>query len=175
METKILESNEQLPILKPILLATDFVEKIKGDKLNSDVMMLIAQDDNYVYFVSCLKEWNEDYEQNPKFIRIYEDEGIMENGDKKDITLAKGIDLSTIFKINFYELIEKIGHDLDQIPSLPYLGLRNQLEFVNKITENINEESRNNAPRIVIIRRRATLNDFDVREARNKMNQLQDL
>lgn len=174
METKITTSNEQLPILKPILLASDFVEKIKGDKLYSDVMMLIAQDEDYVYFVSCLKEWEKNYDLDPRFIKIYEEEGIMENGDKKPITLAKGIDLSTIFKINFHELIEKVGHKLNQLPALPYLGLKNQLEFVNRITENINEETKVNAPRIVIIRRRATLNDFDVRECKRKLNQVQD-
>ncbi|WP_027120624.1 hypothetical protein [Mycoplasmopsis lipofaciens] len=139
-----------LPVLKPIILTPNFVQKIKGECIKSDVMMLIAEDEEYVFFVSCLKEFDEKC-SNSDVIKINTTEGVSEKGDTENITIAKAIDLSIIYKMDYFELKKKLQNENNEVEKLPYLGIKNQLEVVNKITEKLS--STDDLPKLVIIKK----------------------
>ena len=56
MENLQVNNNLALPVLKPILLSLKFVQRVKGERLKSDVMLLITEDDDYVFFISGLRD-----------------------------------------------------------------------------------------------------------------------
>ncbi|EGV00068.1 hypothetical protein [Mycoplasmopsis columbina] len=140
-----------LPVLKPILLNQDFLTKVKGEKLKSNILVLIAEDENYVFFVSCLKELSDSSIDEQDFVLIKQNEGLNENGELTTIDLAKFVDLRTIFKIDYFDLKSKVVNDNNQIKTLPYLGIQNQLEVVNKISDKLN--SKTNLPKLVMIKK----------------------
>lgn len=143
---------EPLPILKPLLLAPEFISKIKGEnKLKTNVMMLIAEDGDNLFFVSCLFEKEKD-ENHPYVLNIDEENGILDNGGKKFIAYAKAIDLSVIYKINYYELISKIQNDRNDIETLPYLSIKDQLNVVEAITKKLKDKI--NAPKLILIKKK---------------------
>lgn len=96
---------ELLPVLKPISLYPEFIDKIDGEnKLKSNVITVIAIDDNDVYFVSGLLSENTD-SANQNIINIDTEDGILENGKSAKVILAKAIDLSIIYKMSYDELV----------------------------------------------------------------------
>ncbi|QSF13877.1 hypothetical protein [Mycoplasma sp. Mirounga ES2805-ORL] len=143
--------NFPIPVLKPIYLATEFVNKIKGDTLKSNVMMLIAEDDDDVFFVSCFKELDSMRINSNDIIEIDVKDGINENGETQKVDIAKFIDLSNIFKMNYHDLKRKIVNDDHEISKLSYIGIKNQIEVVNRITEKLNNSD--DMPKLVIIKK----------------------
>nr|WP_307907250.1 hypothetical protein [Mycoplasmopsis bovis] len=79
---------ELLPVLKPISLYPEFIDKIDGEnKLKSNVITVIAIDDNDVYFVSGLLSENTD-SANQNIINIDTEDGILENGKSAKVILS---------------------------------------------------------------------------------------
>ncbi|MGV2393446.1 UNVERIFIED_CONTAM: hypothetical protein O8I53_11110 [Campylobacter lari] len=57
---KINNNAYELPVLKPLYLKDKFLEKIHGNnKLTSNIIMIVAQDEEYVYFTACQTENDE--------------------------------------------------------------------------------------------------------------------
>ncbi|MBU4689751.1 hypothetical protein KQ878_02465 [Mycoplasma zalophidermidis] len=139
-----------LPVLKPIILLSDFVRRIKGGNLKSEIIMLVAEDEDSVFFVSCLNT-AEINESNKDLLKIRQDRGISNDGETVEIKIANYIDLSTIYKINYDDLKRKIDYTSGDIDSLPYLGIENQLDVVNRLTEKLNNY--NDLPRLIVIKK----------------------
>ncbi|WP_063626028.1 hypothetical protein [Mycoplasmopsis gallinarum] len=140
-----------LPVLKPLVLDELFIKKIKGDKLKTQIILLIAEDEEFVFFINGLEEKNFD-NSNPDHISIISSEGMDENGKLQQISSIKGVDIGTIFKIKYFDLIDKIITKSDEIESLPYLGINDQINIVEQITTKLN--SNDNLPHLVIIRKK---------------------
>ncbi|WP_029513413.1 hypothetical protein [Mycoplasmopsis primatum] len=146
-----------LPILKPIALVPEFVEKVKGDnKLKTNVIVLIAEDENCAYFVSGMLAKNED-EDNQSIVNLDTEDGILDNGETANILLAKSIDLSVIYKMDYDELISKIQTKWENMARMPYLSIKDQLSVVNAISENITNQK--NLPKLVLIRKKKAENN----------------
>ncbi|EIN15336.1 Hypothetical protein MAGb_0180 [Mycoplasmopsis agalactiae 14628] len=152
-ESKKVESKiEVLPVLKPISLFPEFIEKISGEnKLKSNVITLIAIDNNDVYFVNGLLEENNDI-SNENIINIDTEDGILDNGKSAKVLLAKAIDLSVIYKMNYDELVPKIQTSWEDMARLPYISLKDQLKIVNWVTANIANQG--SVPKLVVIRKK---------------------
>ncbi|QBF34492.1 hypothetical protein EG856_00920 [Mycoplasmopsis phocirhinis] len=147
---EIKTENRSLPVLKPIAFLPDFIEKLKGESLKSNVIMLVAEDEDDMFFVACEKEWKPDFDNNDDYIKIKTSDGVCEDGKIKEITLAKGININTIYKMNYYELMKNLVTEPD-FDLEPYLGINNQLEIVDRISKKLNEVS--SLPKLVVIRK----------------------
>ncbi|MBU4690101.1 hypothetical protein KQ874_00055 [Mycoplasma sp. ES3157-GEN-MYC] len=145
-----------LPVLKPILLLPDFVKKIKGGNLKSEIIMLVAEDEDSVFFVSCLNVAKIDA-SNKDLLKIRQDRGISNDGETAEIKIANYIDLSTIYKINYDDLKRKLDYTNGHIDSLPYLGIENQLDVVNRLTEKLNNYD--DLPRLIVIKKNKKVNN----------------
>ncbi|BAW18050.1 hypothetical protein MBVG596_0135 [Mycoplasmopsis bovigenitalium] len=138
-----------LPVLKPIKLKNDFINKIKGGSLKSDVIVLVAEDGEYVFFIECVKELKDGY--NDKDILPFSiDEGVLKSGKFEKINLAKGIKLSKIFKIKYDEIIGKLD-EIDKIDSLPFLGINDQIKLVDKLTTKLQDTL--DLPKLIVIQK----------------------
>ncbi|QQH21865.1 hypothetical protein HYE34_02220 [Mycoplasmopsis bovis] len=143
---------ELLPVLKPISLYPEFIDKIDGEnKLKSNVITVIAIDDNDVYFVSGLLSENTD-SANQNIINIDTEDGILENGKSAKVILDKAIDLSIIYKMSYDELVPKIQTSWDNMARLPYISLKDQLKVVNWVSANLANQS--GTPKLVVIRKK---------------------
>lgn len=152
MENLQVNNNLALPVLKPILLSPKFVQRVKGERLKSDVMLLITEDDDYVFFISGLRDWKEEYKDNPYIVKLHCEEGLDEQGSPKMIEIAKAVDLSAIFKMNYFDLRNKIINKNNEVDSLAYLGIKDQIAIVNKVMELLNDNKMR--PTLVLIQRR---------------------
>ncbi|WP_406616836.1 hypothetical protein [Mycoplasmopsis adleri] len=146
----------ELPILKPLPLTLEFVKKIKGDnKLETNVIMLIAEDGDDLFFVNCLQK--EDTEQTLiNSLEIDVDQGILDDGSFKKIELCDTINLDVIYKMDRNELITKIDWLKDySSDELPYLAIKDQLIIVDKISDLLADD--NTKPKLVLIRKKTRL------------------
>lgn len=152
-----METNQQtnqaltLPVLKPITIEKEFLDKIKGDSLKSNIIMLIAEESDYVFFLACCNE-NETSNIDPEdIVKLNTQKGILDNGQDAKITLADSIDLSTIYKINYFDLRKKVSISEKELPNYPYLGIEDQISVVNKLSTKL--KSATNMPRLVLIKK----------------------
>ncbi|MCS4537080.1 hypothetical protein NXS15_03010 [Mycoplasma sp. CSL7475-4] len=148
--------NRSLPVLKPIAFLPDFINKLKGESLKSNVIMLVAEDEDDMFFVACEKEWKPEYDNNQDYIKIKTAEGVCEDGNIREITLAQAIDISTIFKMNYFELVKNLVSEPD-FDAEPYLGINNQLEIVDRISKKLSQAS--DLPKLVVIRKAKKAHD----------------
>ncbi|WP_232840937.1 hypothetical protein [Mycoplasma tauri] len=147
--------NVSLPVLKPLALKPEFVSKIKGDnRLKTNVIIVLARDEEHAYFLCCLLSKNED-QNNKNIININIDDGINDRGELKKIILAQSIDTSAIYKMDYNELISKLQTRFENMDELPYLTIKDQLNIVDKIAENVNNSA--NPMRLVLIRKKPKL------------------
>ncbi|AIA29499.1 hypothetical protein MCFN_01790 [Mycoplasmopsis californica] len=140
-----------IPVLKPIVLNQDFINRIKGGSLKSSSIVIIADDDEYVFFVQCIKKWDESLHQNSNIVRLQCDNGIADNGDLATIDVASAIDISVIFKMNYHDLKAKLDYQNYDFNSMPYLGIEDQLLIVNKLSAKLNDTT--NLPKLVVLRK----------------------
>lgn len=131
------KDNELLPILKPLWMKENFIKRINDEKLHSTGILIIADDDEYFYFLSCYdKKTDEQNYANPKdIIKIIKNNGITDKGDLKEIENLYAIDLSKIFKIKRKDMYLNLKTKDYEMDDLPYLGLKNQLQVVDRIGE----------------------------------------
>lgn len=136
------KNNELLPILKPLWMKENFIKKMNNEKLHSTGILIIADDDEYFYFLSCYdrKIEEQDYDNPKDIIKIIKDDGITDKGDLKKIENLYAIDLSKIFKINHQDLYINLWTKDYEMEDLPYLGVKNQLQVVDRIAEKLNSD-----------------------------------
>ncbi|UUM18988.1 hypothetical protein [Mycoplasma sp. 1018B] len=154
MNTQHLEPKTSLvlPVLKPINMKDKFLEKL-GDKFKSNVIIIVAMEEKYAYFLSCLKETQKIIE-NEKIIPINIHEGTLENGNLKIIELANYIDISTIYRIS----VENIKYFAkSEYNDLPYLSIFDQMKIIELLTNNLSNKK--NIDLIYIKKRNQNLNN----------------
>ncbi|WP_036461440.1 hypothetical protein [Mycoplasma simbae] len=140
-----------IPVLKPLALKQEFIDKIKGKSLSSNKIMIIADQDEYVFFLMCKEEWNEYDIANADLAQISQQKGMMSDGTSKSITLARAVDMSKIFKMNYHELKSKIDYEHFDPDLQPYLGIEDQLKVVNELS--IRLRNVNDLPRLIVLRK----------------------
>ncbi|WP_029512892.1 hypothetical protein [Mycoplasmopsis iners] len=140
-----------LPVLKPMKLNQIFMDKL-GGKLNSNVILLIALEEENAYFISCYEEINQ-HVQESDLIKIHVDEGIKENGEIINVALAKYVDLSVIYRIKVQDLF--YWSEKEHLNDLPYLGIKDQIAIVNELTKRFDDEL--NKPNMVYIKRKTRM------------------
>ncbi|MEA4115489.1 hypothetical protein VBM87_01675 [Mycoplasma sp. 744] len=154
MNTQHLEPKTSLvlPVLKPINMKDKFLEKL-GDKFKSNVIIIVAMEEKYAYFLSCLKETQKIIEDE-KIIPINIHEGTLENGNLKIIELANYIDISTIYRIS----VENIKYFAkSEYNDLPYLSIFDQMKIIELLTNNLSNKK--NIDLIYIKKRNQNLNN----------------
>lgn len=145
------ENINLLPILKPISFKQKFLDNLTGEQLNSATFMLIADDQEYFYFLSCFDQDIDQFElqSNKDIIKIDQNDGITDEGESKVIENAYAVELTKIFKISKKDMFYNLKTSEEQMEQMPYLGIKNQLQVVDRMGEKINSE--NDKPKIVLI------------------------
>ncbi|WP_027334804.1 hypothetical protein [Mycoplasmopsis felifaucium] len=157
-ETKLnnKEFENELPLLKPLPLKMSFISKINGDnKLSTNIVMLIAQEDNYVFFVNCLSNHEVD-KANKLELSIVN--GHNDKNELCEINLCRSIILDVIYKMNKDELVHNFELNLDEIQHLPYISMQDQFILVEKISEIINGKTTN--AKLVLIKKKQPINNI---------------
>lgn len=147
------ENINLLPILKPLWFKENFIERMTGEKLHSPGLLIIADDDEYFYFLSCYdrKIEEQDYDNPKDIIEVIKGDGITDEGELKEIEDLYAIDLSKIFKIKRKDMYLNLKTKDYEMDDLPYLGVKNQLQVVDRIGEKINSDK--DKPKMVLIMR----------------------
>lgn len=149
----IVEKNQEkykpLPILKPIFFKEEFVNKLNGEQLHSNGVLIIADDEEYFFFVSCFNKPNLTIADNPDIIMVNNNDGITDEGETKEIVGISAVDVSRMFKMSFKDFYKNLKTQEEELEAIPYLGIKNQLQLVDRIGEKINSEDQK--PKLVLI------------------------
>ncbi|VEU77824.1 hypothetical protein [Mycoplasmopsis columbinasalis] len=146
--------NFALPILKPLEVKADFCAKVFGAQTDKKSIVLIAEEENDVFFLACVNAINASETAQKHIVQVQTDLGLSENGELTKIETIAGVDLDTIYRINYFDLRSQLQTDDLIITKLPFLGLKNQLEIVQQLSERLRGEEAK-LPRLVIIKRKA--------------------
>ncbi|WP_029513606.1 hypothetical protein [Mycoplasmopsis primatum] len=134
--TKKKQIKIDIPILKPFFLQQEFIDALKGQHtLRSNAVMVIVDDnDSWIYFLSLLTE-DSGEANNGDILNIDIEHGILNNGAEAKITVAKAVDVATIYKMNIADFLSVWDSDKEDLDLLPYISLQDQMHVVNKISE----------------------------------------
>ncbi|VEU75196.1 Uncharacterised protein [Mycoplasmopsis maculosa] len=138
---------EEIPVLKPLYLMDKFIKKIKGEnKLISNIVIVIAQDEEFVYFLNCStnSEQNIDNE-NYVYLKVFKEE------IKDQLPILMMVDLKKIYKMDIVDFQSKLDQENYNEDDSSELSFKSQVEIVNKMVNKLNEE--NKFPNMIFIKK----------------------
>ncbi|WP_029905659.1 hypothetical protein [Mycoplasmopsis opalescens] len=144
MQKKSKNQANDLPLVKPILLKSGFTKAIKGGLLNSDVVIAVATDEQYVYFIEAHDKNTQETCKDIQLEYLNED---------KPYGLHKYVYVNSlkIFKMLAKDLKTQVSVDFDVKKNSAILDYQSQLSLVRHISERLNDDM--NLPKLVYLKR----------------------